>query len=239
MKYTNVRLKYYKENTVNIYDTIQHGIRCGLASVLGDCHVKCMNKQIDPEYTGKENYLKYLDFNSLYASAMVQALPTGEIKVRDGNDYTQPSSTKGYIYTIDVKYNDELKKRTEKYPLFPEKTKANIDQFTDYENGNEKKGYKPKEKLMLKLTDKNDYVVDGEMLDWYFAGGLKLEDITVKQKLEYSKSEWLKPYIEFNIQKRKEAKAKGDKFGDVFFKLMNNAFYGKTIENVYNRQNVE
>ena len=41
LKYTNVRLKYYKENTVNIYDTIQHGIRGALASVLGDCHVKC------------------------------------------------------------------------------------------------------------------------------------------------------------------------------------------------------
>ena len=39
--------------------------------------------------------------------------------------------------------------------------------------------------------------------------------------------------------KRKIAKAKGDKFGDVFFKLMNNAFHGKTIENVYNRQDVE
>ena len=92
---------------------------------------------------------------------------------------------------------------------------------------------------MLKLTDKNDYLIDGEMLDWYLANGLKLGDITIKQKLEYSKSEWLKPYIEFNIKKRKEAKAKAEKFGDVFFKLMNNAFYGKTIENVYNRQDVE
>ena len=95
---------------------------------------------------------------------------------------------------------------------------------------------------MLKLTDKENYVIGGEMLDWYLDHGLKLEDITIKQKLEYNKSEWLKPYIEFNIQKRKEAKAKGDKFGDVFFKLMNNAFYGnygKTIENVYNRQDVE
>ena len=64
----------------------------------------------------------------------------------------------------------------------------------------------------------------------YLSNGLKLKDITIKQKLEYSKSEWLKPYIEFNIQKRKEAKARGDKFGDVFFKLMNNAIHGKTIE---------
>ena len=80
---------------------------------------------------------------------------------------------------------------------------------------------------MLKLTDKNDYVIDGEMLDWYLASGLKLEGITIKQKLERSKSEWLKPYIEFNIQKRNQAKAKGDKFGDKFFKLMNNAFMEK------------
>ena len=49
----------------------------------------------------------------------------------------------------------------------------------------------------------------------------------------------MKPYIEFNIQKIKEAKAKGDNFVDVFFKLMNNAFYGKTKENVYKRQDVE
>ena len=63
---------------------------------------------------------------------MVQVLPTGEIKVYDGNDYTQSSSAKSYFYTIDVKYNDELKQKTKKYPFFPEKTKANIDQFTDY-----------------------------------------------------------------------------------------------------------
>ena len=218
LKYTNVRLKYYKEKTVNIYDTIQHGIRGGLASVLGDCLVKCKNKEIDPEYTGKENYLKYLDFNSLYASAMVQALPTGEIKVCDPRSgladlvYTSSRSTKVLIYTIDIKYNDDLKQKTNKYPFFPEKTKANVDQFTDYQNVIRKKGYKFNEKLMLKLTDKVDYVIDAEMLDWFLDHGLRLEDIKIKQKLEYSKSEWLKLYIEFNIQKRKEAKAKGDKF---------------------------
>ena len=77
------------------------------------------------------------------------------------------------------------------------------------------------------------------MLEWFLDYGLNLKDITIKQKLEYSKSESLKHYIEINIQKRKEAKPRGDKFGDVFFKLKNNAFYGKTIENVYNRQDFE
>ena len=211
-------LNIINENTVNIYDTIQNGIRGRLALVLGDCHVKCMNKQIsetasqiNPEYTGKENYLKYLDFNSLYPSAMVQALPIGEIKLWNTLDYTRSSSNTGYIYTIDIKYNDELKQKTKKYPFFPEKTKANIDQLTDYQNGNKKKGYKPNKKLMLKLTDKKNYVIDGEMLDWYLSNGLGLDDITIKEKLEYSRSEWLKPFKEFNIQKRREAKAKGDK----------------------------
>ena len=58
---------------------------------------------------------------------------------------------------------------------------------------------------MLKLTDKGDYKIDIEMLNWYLASDLKLVvgDITFNQKLEYSRSEWLKPYIEFNIMKRR------------------------------------
>ena len=34
-----------------------------------------------------------------------------------------------------------------------------------------KKGNNPNEKLMLMLTDKVDYVIDGEMLDWYLSNG--------------------------------------------------------------------
>ena len=60
-----------------------------------------------------------------------------------------------------------MKQKTNKYPFFPEKTKACVDQLTDYQNVNKKKGYKPNEKLMLKLADKVDYIIDGEMLDRY------------------------------------------------------------------------
>ena len=87
---------------------------------------------------------------------MVQALPTGEIKVCEDPVYTRSSSNTGYIYTIDIKYIDELKQKTKKYPFFPKKTKTNIDQFTDYQNENKKRGYKSNEKLMLKLTPKVD-----------------------------------------------------------------------------------
>ena len=53
---------------------------------------------------------------------MVQALPTGEIKVCEELGYTRSSSNTGYIYTIDIEYSDELKQKTNKYPFFPEKT---------------------------------------------------------------------------------------------------------------------
>ena len=89
--------------------------------MLGDCHVTC--KRLYSEYTGKENYLKYLDFNSLYASAMIQALPTGENRVCDDNDYSGSTSTISYIYTLDIKYNDELKTKYKEVSILSRRQK--------------------------------------------------------------------------------------------------------------------
>ena len=67
--------------------------------------------------------------------------------------------------------------------------------------------------------------------------GLKLKKI--HRVLEFNQSLWLKPYVEFNTQKRIEAEKKnGDKDGKVLYKFMNNAVYGKTLENVRNRIDV-
>ena len=65
-----------------------------------------------------------------------------------------------------------------------------------------------------------------EMFDWHLDRSLRLEAITIKEKLRYEKDEWLKPYLEFKIHKRKEAKAKRDNIGNVVFKLNYNYFYG-------------
>jgi len=49
----------------------------------------------------------------------------------------------------------------------------------------------------------------------------------------------MKDYIEENICKRKIAKANEDEFGVMYYKLKNNAVFGKQMENVYKHMRVE
>ena len=54
--------------------------------------------------------------------------------------------------------------------------------------------------------------------------------------LEFAQAPWLKPYIDFNTAQRATASSG---FLKNLFKLMNNAIFGKTMENVRNRRQIE
>ena len=47
--------------------------------------------------------------------------------------------------------------------------------------------------------------------------------------LEFNQSQWLKQRVEFNTQRNRK---NGDKDGKKLYKLMNNAVYGNTMENL-------
>ena len=85
-------------------------------------------------------------------------------------------------------------------------------------------------KLIPNLYPKKNYVVHYRSLQYYLSQGAKL--ITVHKILEFKQSAWMKPYIEFNTERRKEATNEADKN---LFKLLNNAVYGKTMENMRKR----
>ena len=70
-------------------------------------------------------------------------------------------------------------------------------------------------------------------LQLYLYLGLKLKK--VHRILEFDQLPWLAKYINFNTEKRMNAK---NAFEKDFFKLLNNSVFGKTMENIRKRVDV-
>ena len=83
-------------------------------------------------------------------------------------------------------------------------------------------------KLVCNLQNKKKkYVVHIKSLKQALNHGLKLKK--VHRIIEFNHKAWLKPYINMNMELGKLAK---DDFEKDLFKLMNNAVFGKTMENI-------
>ena len=82
-------------------------------------------------------------------------------------------------------------------------------------------------KVVCNLRNKKKYIVHIKSLKQALNHGLKLKK--VYRIIEFKQEAWLKPYIDMNIELRKLAKID---FDNDFFKLMNNAVFGKTMENI-------
>ena len=90
------------------------------------------------------------------------------------------------------------------------------------------------QKLVCNLRDKKKYVVHISILKQALDHGLKLKK--VHRVIEFNQEAWLKKYIDMNTKLRKKA---SNDFEKDFFKLMKNAVFGKTMENLRKHRDIK
>ena len=190
-------------------------------------------KNCNPKNPSK--FIIYLDINNLYGWPMSEYLPYEGFKLLknvDGFDVNSISkkSPIRYILEVDLEYPDELHESHSDYPLAPEKLAVPYEMLSDYCKIIADK-YEIKvgdvKKLIPNLGNKTNYVLHYRYLQLYLFLGMKLTKIHRVSK--FKQSDWMKNYIEFYTEERKNAV---NSFEKDFFKLMANAVYGKIKENL-------
>ncbi|XP_036142915.1 uncharacterized protein LOC118645605 [Monomorium pharaonis] len=124
----------------------------------------------------------------------------------------------GYILEVDLAYSHELHDAHADLPFYPARTtppdKRNV-------------------KLLATFYDKSHYVIHYRNLQHCLRHGLRVT--TIHRVLRFAQFPWLRGYVELNTRFKIGAK---NEFERNMYKLMNNAVFEKTMENVRDRVDV-
>ena len=242
LKMTGVDLELLTDPDMHLF--IERGLRGGVA-MISKRFAEANNPYLQ-NYDNKKpkNYLMYLDANNLYGWAMSQSLPTRDFQWMSDEDIHALDVTSipengddGYILSVDLQYPPDLHDQHNDYPLAPESLQIQPWMLSSYQKElleNMGTKHMSATKLVPNLYDKTDYVLHYRNLQQYLSLGMKL--VKINKVLAFKQEPWLKPYIDFNTTKRKMAK---NNFEKDFYKLMNNSVFGKTMENLRKRVNIQ
>ena len=229
-------------NDLEMYCFFERGIRGGMTFV--NKHL-VRSEQITYQNVKLSQHLAYIDENNLYGHSLSKPLPHSEFSwVEDLSKFTREfilsldaEGEWGYTLEVDLDYPEHLHHNTADFPLAPESGEITQDMFTSfmtnfYETLNPNLSYRTSRKLLLTQFNRTCYIVHFTILKFYLNMGLTLNK--VHRVVQYKQRPWLKEYINFNSQQR--ANSSND-FDKSFYKLKNNALFGKTMEDVRKRIN--
>ncbi|XP_072743627.1 uncharacterized protein [Anoplolepis gracilipes] len=222
LKHTKITFELLTD--INMVMFIERGIRSGL-SQCSNRYARANNKYMQSYDSSKPStYLMYFDVNNLYEWAMCQPLPYTDFRwVDDISSFDAsliaPDSPTGYILEVDLEYPQHFHDLHSDLPFCP---------IHDKPPG------KHEDKLLATLYDKKHYVIHYRNLQQCIRHGLRVTKI--HRILQFTQSPWLCTYIKLNTKFRTLAK---NNFEKNLYKLMNNAVFSKTMENVRNHVNVK
>ena len=204
-----------------------------------------------------------VDANNLYVWAMSQEMPDGDfewvsdeecrnikqlLNYADGriaifntglfDNRENEEDKKSFILEVDLEYPPELHERDDDYSLAPDVMTIEPE-ITGQKQHNLRAQYFGSacpyiRKLICLFLPKKHYVVLGQLLRFYLDRGMRL--VKVHCTIFFKSSPYVASYIANNTAKRQQFKH--DDVKKAFHKLMNNAPYGKTIDNAARRTDI-
>ena len=238
LKRTKVELELLTDPEA--YLMVERGMRGGIATI-STRHAVANNPEVaDFDPSIPTSYITYLDANNLYGCAMSEPLPVGDFRFLDQNEIEQfrlheiaADSDTGYIIECDLAYPDHLHEEHNDYPMAAEHLDITKDMLSPFAKSFIDNTWTPSRKLAPNLCDKKAYVAHYRTLQFYVSHGL---EITATHRiLSFKQAAWLKPWIDHCTTQRMQAKSE---FESDLAKLMANATFGKTLEQVRNRDNI-
>ncbi|CAN8028771.1 unnamed protein product [Ixodes persulcatus] len=175
---------------------------------------------------------------------MRQSLPCADFRWLDHEEIdalhfqqVPDDAPEGYILEVDLDYPRELHDSHADFSLAPEKRGVPLEWLSHYQKALVENFHLPQReserKLLLTFYPKRNYIIHYRNLKLYLELGLKLK--VIHRVSKFSQRAFLKDFIDFNHNLRKQAK---NAFQKNLSKLIMNSIYGKTIENPRQYNNV-
>ncbi|KAG5339771.1 SETMR methyltransferase, partial [Acromyrmex heyeri] len=210
--------------------------------VLGECHGQHVPYELKPrdverrfftceqliQRQQRKGFLQTLgEYSDLYLKTDVLLLADIFENFRD-SCITSYGLDRSYYYALS---NAMLKHTHVNFELL---TDVDMVLFIECFCSTHEKPGKQEEKLLATLYNKKRYVIHYRNLQQCTRHGLRIAKI--HRILQFAQSLWLREYIELNTNFKTLTK---NEFEKILFKLMNNAVFGKTMENVRNHVDVK
>lgn len=184
-----------------------------------------------------QKYILFIDSNNLYGGSMCGDLGYAGFEWVAENKFhefdprlTEKIPGRGVIYEVSLIYPAALHVDHDCYPLCPDKIAIPYEMLSDFQKNIIKTSginYNSRQtKLIPHFLPREKYVVHQDNLRFDLSQGLILTKI--HRILTYLEKPWLSDFIEFNTRKRASSRSS---FGKKFFKMTNNAVFGRSCMN--------